>query len=127
MTIITKDNNEIISGILSNEIIKNSDDEDSIDWEILSIKQQNFILNGIDNFTRILEVTLKKKTPFADAIIWWSKVFENEPEIDVTKIEERQINSTFQQNWNEAHKLFKEKIANNTKTTIDIDDDDENK
>jgi len=122
LTIITKDNNEIISGILSNEIIKNSDDEDAIDWEILSIKPQNFILNGISNFTRILEITLKKKTPFSDAIIWWSKVFENEPEIDVTMIKDRQVKSTFQQNWDEAHKLFKEKIASNIKTTVDIDD-----
>lgn len=70
-----------------------------------------------------MEITIKKKSPFSDATIWWSRVFENDPEIDVSTISERRVNSTFQDNWNEAHKLFKEKIAKNIKTTIELDDD----
>lgn len=123
LSIISKDSRDLLSGTLSQNIVRNHEDEDAIDWEIVSIKPQNFLLSGINNFTRFLEITLKKKSPFADAIIWWNKVFENDPDIDISTISERQVNSSFQDNWNEAHKLFKEKIANNIKTTIDLDDE----
>ena len=123
MSIIAKGDHDILTGTLSQHVIRNHEDEDAIDWEIISINPQCFTLSGITNFTRVLEITLKKKTPFSDAIIWWSKVFENDPDIDISKISERKVNASFQDNWNEAHKLFKEKIANNIKTTIDLDDD----
>ena len=123
LNITSKSNQDILSGTLSYEVIRNQEDEDALDWEIISIKPQNFKLSGIINFTRFMEITLKKKSPFSDATIWWSRVFENDPEIDVSTISDRRVNSTFQDNWNEAHKLFKEKIAKNIKTTIELDED----
>ena len=92
-----------------------SEGESVVDWEIKS-------RGGAERF---IEFTLRKKSPFAGVCIWWKCVFVGDPEIDVTTIEGRDSASA-QSNriaWEEAHKMFIEKVQTRERVELDIEDD----
>lgn len=128
----------ILQGTFMHEVVLNktkSDDstfvEDPVDWEILdgSPFPQT-------NETKYMVITVRKKAIIANAIRWWSQVFvEDETSIDVTQIEERisasndakgnkqkATNEKWSSAWEEAHKLFREKVKSGEikKTPVDI-------
>ena len=50
----------------------------------------------------------------------------NDPEIDVTAIPGRtQVSQEVAGAWDEAHKLFKERISTREKITVDLDEDED--
>lgn len=104
----TKSGHILLSGSLRYDIIINPSDKDvlesAVDWEIKNITFANH------EKMRILEVTLKKKSPMPGVTMWWNCVFVGDSEIDVTKIKGRgEIPN--RDIWEEAHRLFKEKVA----------------
>lgn len=132
-------NSILFGGTLRYPITTNdvSDGDCAVDWELKTMKEGN---DDQSSF-KMLEITLKKKSPIADAIIWWKNVFEGDPEIDVMSIEGRTLpgnaqgtlgdnidknkKSTFEDTWAEAHKQFTQKVASDNAIPIDVEDEDE--
>eukprot|EP00916_Digyalum_oweni_P026296 GHVL01043214.1.p1 GENE.GHVL01043214.1~~GHVL01043214.1.p1 ORF type:complete len:235 (+),score=80.49 GHVL01043214.1:36-740(+) len=97
------------NGDFSYRIIEPEDIE-SIDWSILRI---------LENKKKILKIIFQKKNIQNFVTIWWKSAFKGDPETDVSKIVGRKnTSSAFEDNWKEAHKLFKERIGNREKIQI---------
>ena len=103
---------EIFGGKLKHPIERESDD---IDWEIIDDSKSSNITE------RVLAITLRKKSIIPGAVIWWSCIFVGDPEIDVEAIKGRK--KVDLSSWNEAHKMFKEKIAQRELINIDSTDE----
>jgi hypothetical protein len=114
----------LIEGTTRYKFEVNDDDICPVNWEIVSIPDPK-----VDTLAhRVLEITLRKVSPIPGAVIWWKHVFVDDPEIDVTKIADRVISSTSAASasaWEEAHKMFREKIAAEHRQPIQIDLDDD--
>jgi hypothetical protein len=116
------------------------EDEAPLDWEI---KQDSYSSSDSSSSSsseevvcepppRYVVITMQKKSPIPGAVHWWSHVFEGDPEIDVTTIADRKPKAgassyssstpTFSENWEEAQRLFKEKMAakNEEKVTLEF-------
>lgn len=116
---------DLFSGILRYKFVMNDDDDlCPVPWELVTLPNSNAVEgNGI----RVLEIILKKASPIPGSIIWWKNVFVTDPEIDVTSIPGRgKVSEEVAGAWDEAHKLFKERIATREKVTVDLHYDDEN-
>ena len=119
------------------------DDSSFIDWELLTILDQKYIV-----------LAFLKQSPIPNAIFWWDRVFEDDVPIDVTKLDIRlssgtsnigssttqatnaegneaqdttatcnnTTSSSSNSVWDQAHAMFLEKIRSpDYKTTIDTD------
>ncbi len=97
--------------------------EEEVDWEI----------DATDPRKKLIKITLLKALPMQGLTIWWSKPMLNYPEIDVlkdiegrgdqsgregttTQSKQEQMKAT----WDEAHRLFREKIKKREKQSINI-------
>lgn len=83
------------------------------DWEFKPIPWCNTSLVTDEKF---LQITMKKTSPLPNTTIWWRKVFaEEEEEINISNIVGRREvdHKGFAEVYEEAHKLFREKIAKN--------------
>lgn len=85
-----------------------------------------------------IEITFLKLSPVSGTVLWWSRLFSHEPPIDVSQIparlrlQERQSKSmensnsacasglTFQESWQEAHRLFRERVKNRELPQIEV-------
>eukprot|EP01041_Mallomonas_annulata_P011452 gene11452-23951_t len=103
------ESNKILGGKLKYPIEENSADD--VDWELMTRT------NTSGEVSKVLSITLRKKSIIPGATLWWSCVFQGDPEIDVTAIKGRNMANTA--SWEEAQKLFKERIAE--RELIDID------
>ena len=115
---------DLISGILRYKIaIDDEDDLSPVPWELVTRTNGS---SGVKKDIRILELVLKKVSPIPGSIIWWKNVFVNDPEIDVTSIPGREkVSQEVAGAWDEAHKLFKERISSREKVTVNLDDDED--
>ena len=97
------------------------ENEEEVDWEI----------DASDSSKKLVKITLLKALPMQGLTIWWSKPFLTYPEIDVVRdIKDRDKKKTSGQSvkdheqmksvWDEAHRMFKEKVKNREKEVIDI-------
>jgi hypothetical protein len=92
--------------------------EDNVDWEI----------NATDANMKLIRITFLKAVPMQGLTVWWSRPLLHFSEIDVVSdIEGRaDTNSSktqskqdeWKQAWDEAHRLFKEKVKNREKDVI---------
>jgi hypothetical protein len=97
-----------------------------IQWELVVIGSHSSSSNTYRRDQRVLEIVFKKISPIPGSIIWWKMVFIGDPEIDVTTIAGRgKVSTDISNAWDEAHKLFREKIACRELVSVNIDDDDE--
>lgn len=102
-----------------------SESELEVDWEI----------DVTDPNMKLIRVTLRKAVPMQGLTVWWSRPLLHFPEIDVVAdIEGRNLTSNgnksvpgektkhdkWKQSWEEAHKMFREKVKNIEKEVIDI-------
>lgn len=91
-------------------------DEEEIDWEI----------DVTDSNMKMIRITLLKAVPMQGLTVWWSRPLIHFPEIDVVSgIEGRTSSNSnkdkhdqWKQSWEEAHRMFKEKIKNKEKQII---------
>lgn len=67
-----------------------------------------------------IELTFQKATIVKNAVHWWDSAFIGEEKLDVTKISDRKSLDSGNL-WEEAHRLFRERIA--TRKHVDIDDE----
>ena len=112
----------LLEGTLRYPIALNEEEgEDPIDWEVT-----------YDAPHRYLVLTMRKHSPIPGAVHWWNAVFEGDPEIDVEAIPDRQGSKsnlaskdspTFADNWAEANRLFKERVAQGNKVSVDVGED----
>ena len=66
-----------------------------------------------------MEIVFRKVSPIPGSVIWWKNVFIGDAEIDLTAIPGRgSASKEVATAWDEAHQLFKERIAN--RELIDI-------
>lgn len=96
------------------------ENEEEVDWEI----------DATDPNKKLVKITLLKALPMQGLTIWWSKPFLSYPEIDVVNdIQDRDKKKTSKSAknheqmkavWDEAHRMFKEKVKNREKQSIDI-------
>ena len=105
----------LIEGKLRYDITLNNLSEclSIIDWEIKTLTSMKYI-----------EITLNKKSPIDGLVIWWECVFIDDEVIDLNKIKGRNSSSTSNV-WEEAHRLFKEKVQHTNRELIDINDNDD--
>lgn len=102
-----------------------SDTDEYSDWEILTIQDQRYIV-----------ITLQKVSVIAGAVFWWDRVFEGDPAIDVTTIADRRgqrpqggqetlssADTSHSNVWEEAHKMFREKVASQQPREVLIDNE----
>jgi hypothetical protein len=103
-------------------------DDDQVDWSIERIESptlSSILPPDSNNSVPFLCVTLFKATPMAGMVLWWNRPFTTCPEL--AQMEWRKsttdhttksggggggtagAESSFQQAWDEAHRLFKEK------------------
>jgi hypothetical protein len=81
-----------------------------LDWELLTTD------------IKYISLTLIKKSPLPGTTLWWSRVFKGDLEIDVSTIQGRkQTSQSFAESWSEAHRMFREKVAERTRVNIDDD------
>ena len=123
---------EIFSGQLSYAVEENKGEgEDPFDWEII---RDSYIVNGKDSVLeepqRYIHITIIKRSPIPNAVHWWSNIFEGDEKIDVTKIADRKCDvkgsqsstsTAFSRNWEEANRMFKEKITQQKQSKIPLD------
>ena len=76
-----------------------------IDWEVKVFNNQRYIV-----------IYFQKKSPISNASFWWDQVFlSDDITIDVASIPDRkmpsnELNQSFNSVWEQAHKMFREKI-----------------
>ena len=120
-----KDNqtgSDLFNGILRYKFaIDDEDDLCPVPWELVTRTNGS---SAVKKDIRILELVLKKVSPIPGSIIWWKNVFVSDPEIDVTSIPGREkVSQEVADAWDEAHKLFKERISTREKVIVNLDDD----
>mmetsp|Transcript_38422 Transcript_38422/g.39099 ORF Transcript_38422/g.39099 Transcript_38422/m.39099 type:complete len:240 (+) Transcript_38422:245-964(+) len=97
--------------------------EEGLDWELHDKKKSRIEeIEGIEESKREREivVNLRKKCVIAGATLWWSCVFQGDPEIDVTAIQGRRSES-LGDSWEEAHRMFRERVKNREKIEVNTD------
>jgi len=71
-------------------------------------------LAGSTEKERVVLVELRKVSVADNVVVWWKRLFkgEDEPEVDINSIEDRVQGGgqSFAEVWNEAEKMFKEKL-----------------
>jgi len=105
-----------------------SEGEDEVDWEI----------DVTDPSKKIIRITLLKAVPMQGLTVWWSRPLLHFPEIDVVSgIEDRDMPSSskssknknqqeqWKDSWDEAHRMFRDKVKQREKESIDDSEDDE--
>ena len=120
----TQTGEEFFSGILRYKFeINDEDDLCPVQWELVTMPDISSEKSG---GCKVLEILFKKVSPIPGSVIWWKNVFVNDPEIDVTAIPGRtQVSQEVAGAWDEAHKLFKERISTREKITVDLDEDED--
>lgn len=122
----TKSNICLFEGNMSYKVEIDADDQiGSVQWELVTVSESS-VRNGQKVDHRVLEITMKKVSPIPRSIIWWKNVFVGSSEIDVTAIAGRGSASKESASvWDEAHKLFREKIATRELINVDVGVDDQ--
>jgi hypothetical protein len=73
---------------------------------------------------RVLRVTLQKEMP-QGIIVWWERAIDGEPATDTTVFPDRKRAAAVQKQqdvWNEAQRMFREKVAQRKKIVVDAGD-----
>ena len=95
-----------------------------IQWELVRTPVNSTVCNKNTRDNRILEIVFKKVSPIPGSVIWWKNVFVGDTEIDVTAISGRGSTSKeVAAAWDEAHQLFKTRIASRELIDINLDDE----
>lgn len=75
---------------------------------------------------RAVSISLRKKVQVQGFVHWWAQLRPSDAPIDVTTLQDRRApGESFAAVWEEAHKIFKERVATRKPTEIEIDDDDD--
>eukprot|EP00466_Bigelowiella_natans_P014388 jgi/Bigna1/85272/estExt_fgenesh1_pg.C_30119 len=108
---IKLDKNIYLSGELAYDVEVDEDYDGGVEWQLDSVESR-----------RRIAITLKKKCPIQGATLWWSRFFKREEKVDTAKIKDRRKGSKgMKEAWEEAHKLFRAKVAKQRPTYIDDD------
>jgi len=94
------------------------DGEPPVDWEL-----KRKTIGGSER--RFLELTLRKKAPFAGVTVWWRSLCVGGPEVDVSAIEGRDSAAaqSTRAAWEEAHALFLSRVAARERVEIDLSEE----
>ena len=96
------DGKAIVEGLLAYAVLIDEDADGGIDWELKGARGSG---------RRRWIATMRKVSPVANARIWWNRLFEQEPKIDVTQIQDRRkASKSMKSLWDDAHRMFREKV-----------------
>jgi hypothetical protein len=97
---------------MSYDVVRNEDGCGCpFDWELKHYDGEKFV-----------EVVFVKKSPIANAAIWWTKVFNGDHEIDLRSITGRDSRNISNANaWDDAHSLFRSRVAEMEPISLDVD------
>ncbi|PHJ22881.1 nuclear movement domain-containing [Cystoisospora suis] len=74
--------------------------------------------------TMFLEINLRKKPEVANTFVWWNCIVKGDPCIDVENLPGRvgreQTTKNFKEAWEQAHKMFLEKIKSEVEELIEV-------
>ena len=86
-------------------------DEEDVDWELLHHE---------DTGARLVRVTFRKANP-PGTVAWWTKIYGAEAAVDVSSFIDRSTTKAAesQRVWEEAHRMFREKVQQTQKIDID--------
>jgi hypothetical protein len=99
---------------------KHNEYDEILDWEFIPSSPCS---SSSSSSRPAIKLSLKKLSPIPNATFWWKKVFEGEPEIDVTKISGRQKQQMVQDEFQQAHELFMQKVKQGNKMEVDYDEE----
>ena len=135
-----KDETILLAGKLPRPIHLNQD-EDDIDFEIEDNLLSEGGSEGGNICTKLVSITMSKAVPMAGIYVWWDCPLIGYPTIDVSTIQERnpsrqgggeggksteenkdEKKEAFQKAWDEAHKMFREKVKTKEKQSINIEE-----
>lgn len=108
----------LLDKILYSEI-QQLDEDIGVDWELIDCP---------DDEQRLLTCTLTKKPSTIGSTLWWRSAFKGDPQVDPTKLADRSAKDIeraqkFLENFNEATRMFKEKMASRPDNRVEIDVD----
>jgi len=101
---------QIINSPLAYAVEKNDDEDEGLDWE----------LKDFEPGCRVLQLAFVKKVP-PTVVLWWARVFEGEEGIETKTLTGRSFNQDHQAVWEQAHAMFKKKVAERTITELDAE------
>lgn len=101
-----------------------------LDWEL-----EDAPVDVLPDAAKCVTLTLRKRPPAREVIVWWSRVFEQsdnviETELDTASLKSRLSRSTnnsqqiqaLQDAWDSAHRAFLTKVRDQaTRPTVDVD------
>jgi hypothetical protein len=80
---------------------EDDDDAGEVDWSIDYLGKDRFIT-----------IALHKAVPMYGVTLWWRRPFEDMEEVDIERnSDQKKQSQLFMETWDEAHRLFRSKIA----------------
>lgn len=97
------------------------DDGTFMDWEIKNIGKGRYIRITVSKKLTVGMSSAQGAEGVGRVVLWWSQLFVGSTKIDVTKIKGRDMTKQKQyaNAWQKANELFKKKIQEHQKVTID--------
>ena len=103
------DKKPVVEGQLGYPVVLDDDYDGGVDWQLETEGERRWIT-----------VDLVKKNPLKGVKIWWSRLLTGETGIDLQKISDRRKSSSqMKKNWEEAHRLFQQKVSKIKPTYLD--------
>eukprot|EP00967_Tisochrysis_lutea_P016780 scaffold18951_cov35-Tisochrysis_lutea.AAC.2 len=87
--------------------VEQPDEDTGLAWELTDYEPAS------EGGRRVLRVSLRKQVPHG-VIVWWTRAFQGEPEIDTLSLPDRKearAAHAMQSVWQQAQAMFKEKVA----------------
>lgn len=116
--------NTLITGVLPH-FVHLSEGEEEVEWEVDDCENFGIKKSDFGEDTKLIRITLRKAVPTTGISVWWSQPLLHWPKLDVSQIKDRGENSKKQdeikKSWDEAHRLFKEKISSRERNVVNID------
>lgn len=108
----------LVHGEWSHAITPPEDEDDQGDWELLGGGEG---ADGVGPAARLLRLTVRKDSP-AGVTVWWERLLRGDPAIDVSVFEghDAAASAKLQASWDEAHRLFKERVKAHKPIEIDV-------
>jgi len=107
---VAVDGKDVLTGTLAYNIVRDEDFDAGIDWQI----------KDYDSKRRRVILTFVKDCPIKGARIWWKMFLKGQKPISTETIEDRKPASKGNKKlWEEAHRMFRDKVSKMTPTYLD--------
>ncbi|GMH60985.1 hypothetical protein TrLO_g13660 [Triparma laevis f. longispina] len=107
--LVSLEGEEILNDVLMHNVYHGDSDDPDLelltpDWELKTYGSSKY-----------LQITLQKAVPMSGVVIWWTRVFRDYGDDIVV---EREDKNGMKEAWEEAHRMFKEKVGGRAKEEV---------